>query len=319
MTGMFTHQPVDRLRRKMYTTPLRSRVSAGTPGFIGAVTTATDSLRLRVRIDADPDTVFKALTDGDELSEWLAESAEVALDQARYEFWGRYAPQGDRPRQSLTAHEPGRLLRYTWSFDEGPSTVELSLVPDGDGTVATVSHTGIPGAGSADGVALRCFWHVSMANLVAYSEGTQTMPPFDFSVPAQGDALVRTVIDVPVEEVFASLLDTAKLDKWVGGTSTVDPHVGGRYDFGWDNRGPERITELEPDKVLAYSWRLPGITDTVVRWALRSSRGSTYVTLVHSGFTDDTVAEEFRQGWPAYLVELKRLLELGPRWEPIAG
>ena len=267
--------------------------------------TATDSLRLRVRIDADPDTVFKALTDGDELSEWLAESAEVALDQGRYEFWGRYAPQGDRARQSLTAHESGRLLRYTWSFDEGPSTVELSLVPDGDGTVATVSHTGIPGAGSADGVALRCFWHVSMANLVAYSEGTHTMPPFDFSVPAQGDALVRTVIDVPVEEVFASLLDTTKLDKWVGGTSTVEPQVGGRYDFGWDNRGPERITELDPDKVLAYSWRLPGITDSVVRWALRSSRGSTYVTLVHSGFMDDTVAEEFRRENEGLIAQIK--------------
>jgi uncharacterized protein YndB with AHSA1/START domain len=287
--------------------------------FHWAVTTATDSLRLRARIDADPGTVFKALTDADEMAEWLAESAEVSLDQGRYEFWGRYAPQGDRPRQTLTGHEPGRVLRYTWTFDEGPSTVELSLTPDGEGTVVAVSHTGIPGAGSADGIALRCFWHVSLANLVAYSEGTQTMPPFDFSVPAQGDALVRTVIDVPVEEVFASLLDPASLDKWVGGKATVEPQVGGRYDFGWDNRGPERVTELEPDKVLEYSWRLQGAPDTVVRWTFRSSRGSTYVTLVHSGFSDDKVAEEFRQGWPAYLVEMKRVLELGPRWEPIAG
>ncbi len=286
--------------------------------FHWAVTTATDSLRLRVRIDADPDTVFKALTDSDELADWLAESAEVSLDQGRYEFWGRYAPQGDRPRQTLTEHEPERLLRFTWTFDEGPSTVELTLALDGDGTVVAVSHTGIPSSGTADGVALRCFWHVSLANLVAHSEGTQTMPPFDFSVPAQGDALVRTVIDVPVEEVFASLLDPARLDKWVGGKATVEPRLGGRYDFGWDNRGPERITEFEADKVLAYSWRLPGTPDTVVRWALRSSRGSTYVTLIHSGFTDDKVAEEFRQGWPGYLVEIKRLLELGPRWEPIA-
>jgi uncharacterized protein YndB with AHSA1/START domain len=159
------------------------------------VTTATDSLRLRVRIDADPDTVFKALTDSDELSEWFAESAEVSLDQGRYEFWGRYAPQGDRPRQTLTGHEPGRMLWFTWTFDEGPSTVELTLAPDDEGTVASVNHTGVV----ADSTALRCFWHVSLANLVAYSEGKQTMPPFDFSAPAQGDALVRIVIDVPGE------------------------------------------------------------------------------------------------------------------------
>ena len=201
----------------MHTTPWPFSRDRRDTWFHWAVTTATDPLRLRVRIDADPDTVFKALTDSDELAEWLAESAEVALDQGRYEFWGRYAPQGDRARQTLTGHEAGRLLRYTWTFDEGPSTVELALSPDGDGTVVAVSHTGIPSAGSADGNALRCFWYVSLANLVAHSEGTQTMPPFDFSVPAQGDALVRTVIDVPVEEVFASLLDPASLDKWVGG------------------------------------------------------------------------------------------------------
>lgn len=303
----------------MHTDRAVARGTAGAPGFIGAVTTATDSLRLRVRIDADPDTVFRALTDSDELADWLAESAEVSLADGRYGFWGRYTPQGDRARQSLTGHEPGRQLRFAWTFDEGPSTVDIALEPADEGTIVTVNHTAIPIAGTAGGVALRCFWHVSMANLVAYSEGTQTMPPFDFSVPAQGDALVRTVIDAPIEEVFASLLDPAELNKWTGGQATVEPRVGGRYDFGWDGRGPERITELDTDKVLAYSWRVPGTPDTTVRWALRSSRGSTYVTLVHNGFADDRVAEELRQRWPGYLVEIKRLLELGPRWEPIVA
>jgi uncharacterized protein YndB with AHSA1/START domain len=279
------------------------------------VTTATDSLRLHARIEADPDTVFKALTDSDELAEWFAESAAVDLDQGRYAFWGRYAPQGDRPRQSLNGYESGRTLRYTWEFDEGPSTVDLTLSSDGEGTRVSVGHTGI----AADPTALRCFWYVSLANLVAYSEGKQTMPPFDFSVPAQGDALVRTVIDAPVEEVFASLLDPAEVNKWAGGQATVEKHVGGRYDFGWDH-GPERIVELEPDKVLAYTWRNPhGAGESVVRWSLRSSRGSAYLTLVHSGFTDDRLAEEYRQKWPGYLVELKRLVELGPGWAPMSA
>ena len=55
-----------------------------------------DRLRLRVRIDAPTDTVFKALTDADSLTDWLAESADVSLEDNRYQFWGRYAPQGDR-------------------------------------------------------------------------------------------------------------------------------------------------------------------------------------------------------------------------------
>jgi uncharacterized protein YndB with AHSA1/START domain len=283
------------------------------------VTTATDSLRLRVRIDADPDIVFKALTDSDELTEWFAESAEVALDQSRYQFWGRYAPAGDRPRQELTGHEPGRALRYAWNFDDGPSTVEITLAPEGEETIVSVSHRGVPSSGPANMTALSCFWAVSLANLAAHSEGRQTMPPFDFSVPAQGDALLRTVIDVPADEVFASLLDPAQVDRWAGGKATIEPRVGGRYDFGWDH-GPDRIVELEPDKVLAYTWRNPnGDGETLVKWVLRSSRGSTYATLVHSGFADDALAESYRQGWPGFLVEIKRILELGPRWEPIVA
>ena len=306
-----------------------------------------DSLRLRVWIDAPTDTVFKALTDADSLTDWLAESADVSLADDRYQFWGRYAPQGDRPRQQLLTAEPAASLRFSWALDndagtgaaeEGaqPSTVDITMAPDDGGTVVTVVHTGVPASGSADATALSCFWHVSLANLAAQCEGLPTMPPFDFSVPAQGDALVRTVIDVGVDEVFACLLDPSQLDKWANGDSSatpaqagtsdrikggaksvVEPEVGGRYEFGWPDRGPIKVLELEPGKVFAYSWRQPGSPDTVVRWSLRSSRGSTFFTLVHSGFDNDQVAEAFRQGWPGYLVEIKRILELGDRWQPL--
>jgi uncharacterized protein YndB with AHSA1/START domain len=270
-----------------------------------------ENLNLRVAIDATPAAVFKALTDPDDLSEWFAESAEVDLDANRYAFWGRYAPQGDQPRQQLVSATPDTALTYTWSLDRAPnSTVELTVAAEGDGSVVTLRHD----AGADH--ALTCFWYVSMANLVAFAEGLQTMPPFDFLVPAQGDALVRTVIDVGVEEVYASLLDPAQVDKWARGTAVIEPALGGRYDFGWDH-GPDRITELDPEKALAYSWRCPDQPETSVRWSLRSSRGSTFVTLVHSGFTDDALAEQNRQGWPPYLVELKRILEQGDRWQPL--
>jgi uncharacterized protein YndB with AHSA1/START domain len=291
-------------------------------------------LRLRVRIDAPTDTVFKALTDADSLTDWLAESADVSLEDNRYQFWGRYAPQGDRPRQQLLAAEPGEALSFTWAFDDAAgsgdaagsadaggaqqSRVEVTMAPDDDGgTVVTVIHTGVPTSGTAETTALDCFWHVSLANLAAQCEGLPTMPPFDFSVPAQGDALVRTVIDVPPDEVFACLLDPTQVDKWAKAKAVIEPEVGGRYDFGWGDHGPAQVLELEPDKVLAYSWRYPDSPDTVVRWALRSSRGSTYLTLMHSGFDNDRLAEEFRQGWPGFLVEIKRILELGDRWEPL--
>jgi uncharacterized protein YndB with AHSA1/START domain len=265
---------------------------------------------MRVRIAAPPATVHDALTDADTLTEWFAESADVALDEGRYHFWGRYTPFGAEPRQQLDGTDP---LRFTWNLGGHPSTVAIELTEDGDATLVSVAHDGYA---AADARTVSCFWHVSLANLLAHCEGVATMPPFDFSAPAQGDALVRTVIDVPAEEVYASLLDASQVDKWSGGPATIEAKVGGRYEFGGD-RGPTTILELEPDKVLAYGWRQPGSADTVVRWQLRETRGSTFLTLIHGGWSDDALAEQMRQEWPVHLVELKRILELGPPWQPM--
>jgi uncharacterized protein YndB with AHSA1/START domain len=278
-------------------------------------TPSAPTIRMRVRIDAEPDAVHAALTDADLLTEWFAEHAEVALDDGRYRFWGRYTPFGDEPRQQLISPRP---LRFTWDIAGQPSTVDIELEPDGDeATVVRLAHTGFAAESTP---AIDCFWHVSLANLVAQCEGLATMPPFDFSAPAQGDALLRTVVDLPAEEVYASLLDPALVSRWTGGVATIEPEVGGRYELGDGARtdgGPTSIVELEHDKVLAYGWRAADAPDTVVRWQLREARGSTFVTLVHSGFSDDAVAERFRQGWPGQLVELKRVLELGSAWEPM--
>lgn len=283
------------------------------------VTTPTDPSLLRVRIDAQPDAVYTALTDPDLMMEWLTESAEVDLADGRYEFWGRYTPLGERARQRLTGSATNERLAFSWDLDgDEPSQVEVVLAPDGDeGTVVTVTHTGVPAARRQ---ALDCFWPVTMANLAAHSEGLQTMPPFDFSAPAQEAALARTVIDVPAEEVYNFLLDPAQVGPWISGNPTIEPEIGGRYDFGWahgPDNGPVQLIELDPDKQIAYTWRSGGSAQTVVRWQLRAVRGTTFLTLVHEGFTDDTAAEEYRLGWPPHLVELKRRLELGANYEPL--
>jgi uncharacterized protein YndB with AHSA1/START domain len=270
---------------------------------------------MRVRIAAPPATVYDALTDADALTEWFAESADVDLAEGRYHFWGRYTPSGAEPRQQLISFgvDGAEPLRFSWDLGGHESTVTIELAGDDDDTVVTVTHDGYA---AADARAVSCFWHVSLANLLAHCEGVATMPPFDFSAPAQGDALVRTVIDVPAEEVFASLLDASQVDKWTGASATIEAKVGGRYEFGGE-RGPTTIIELEPDKVLVYGWRHPGHADATVRWQLRETRGSTFLTLIHGGWADDELAEQMRQEWPVYLVELKRILELGPAWQPM--
>jgi uncharacterized protein YndB with AHSA1/START domain len=53
----------------------------------------TEPLILRARLAAPVAEVRRALTDPAALRVWLAEHAEVDLPH-RYEFWGRYTPDG---------------------------------------------------------------------------------------------------------------------------------------------------------------------------------------------------------------------------------
>jgi uncharacterized protein YndB with AHSA1/START domain len=281
---------------------------------MGAVSTASDALRLRVQIEAPPDALVKALTEPDLMTEWLAETVEATTQ--RYEFWGRYVPRGDRARQRLiSADETG--VRFAWDLDgAAESQVDLAVTADGErASDVTLSHTDLP-AGA--GTELTAFWHLALANLAARGEGYPTTPPLDFTLPAQAEARVRTVIAVPPEEVYACLLDPERVGRWAGTTAAIEPTVGGRYELGWDG-GPVRIADLAPDRALALAWRQPDGAETMVRWDLRTSHGHTYLTLVHGDFDDDRLAEDLRQRWVPRLVELKRMLELGPRWRPMAG
>jgi uncharacterized protein YndB with AHSA1/START domain len=47
---------------------------------------------LQAAVGAPPPTVYAALTSLAALQTWLAEHAEVALDDGVLEFWGRYTP-----------------------------------------------------------------------------------------------------------------------------------------------------------------------------------------------------------------------------------
>jgi uncharacterized protein YndB with AHSA1/START domain len=269
----------------------------------------------RLQVAAPPDTVFQALTDPVLLTRWLAEHADVSLPDGRFEFWGRYTPGGaERGRQRLLDVEASRRLRFGWDLDGAERTVDIALEPVTGGTVVTVTET------DADGKPLHAanFWDIALANLDSQVTGHRVGLRYDHRAGPPDTAAATTVIDAPPATVFAALLDPAQLRQWMrGGESVVvEPTVGGRYDLGWDH-GPVRVLELVPDRVLAYSWRYPDSPDTVVRWELVGSDGGTGLTVVHSGFADPGLAEEYRQGWPGFLVGLKRHLELGPDREPL--
>jgi uncharacterized protein YndB with AHSA1/START domain len=274
----------------------------------------TETIILRHQLDAAPESVFDALTTTSALETWLAERADADVDQGRFEFWGRFTPEGERARQELLDAESPRSLRFAWTLQDERTEVDIGLEPQDSGTRLDVIHSGVA---AREGAApwIRDWWHLALDNLASFVENRSLGPRVDFTGFEQSVARIETDIDASPDEVFSALIEPARLERWIAKNATVEPEVGGRYDFGWDH-GPMKILELEPARKLAYSWQWSD-SETVVTWELEGSEGKTHLTLVHSGFGSGPANEGYEVGWAAFVASLKRMLELGDAWRRI--
>ena len=99
-----------------------------------------------IRIEATPATVFALLTDARRMTTWLAETV-VADPTPGGAF--RIAESGG---MSIVGNYlelvPDRKVVFTWGgfagLEPGESTVEITLEADGDGTLLTLRHYGLP-------------------------------------------------------------------------------------------------------------------------------------------------------------------------------
>jgi uncharacterized protein YndB with AHSA1/START domain len=277
--------------------------------------TETATYALAHRIEASPDDLFAALVTPAAMREWLADEADVDLGAGRYEFWGPTVPGAVRGRQRLVSADTGRLLRFTWRLAGLETDVRIELEPDGAATALTLTHAGVRPREDAE-ASVRDWWHLCLDNLASLAEGRGLAPRVDLTREPGMTVGGMVDIDAAPAAVWAALTEPAQLDRWIADHASVEPRVGGVYDFGWDH-GPMRILELEPERRLAYSWRRPGDPDTVVTWELEGTGGGTRLTLVHSGFTDARSAGGYDVGWAAFLASFKRMQELEGRWRPV--
>ena len=136
-------------------------------------------------------------------------------------------------------------------------------------------------------------------------------------------------IAAPAARVFAALTDPTQLLAWWGDRISfpsthweIDPRVGGKWLSRW--RGPDgasfalggEILELDPPRLLAYSWwdeRYPNLPLTMVRYELLATATGTRLTMTHSGF-DGVRADfaEYNGGWSTVVAKLRRHVEAGP-------
>jgi uncharacterized protein YndB with AHSA1/START domain len=114
----------------------------------------TSKLEHEIRIEASPETVFAFFTDPVKMVRWMGNEATLdprpggVFQVAFVREIGEVAARGE-----FVEVVPFERIVFTWGIDAEPfgvppgtTRVEVSLVPDGGGTIVRLAHTQLPGA-----------------------------------------------------------------------------------------------------------------------------------------------------------------------------
>src|SRR5438309_9512004 len=137
-----------------------------------------------------------------------------------------------------------------------------------------------------------------------------------------GEAVViERTFNAPVPRVWKALTDVDEMRRWYFELKEFKPEVGFEFEFSVEHKGMTyhhlcKITEMIPQKKLAYTWRYKGHEgDSLVTFELAADGGKTRLKLTHQGLetfpkTAAFARKNFEAGWTAIIgSELKQFLE----------
>jgi len=107
----------------------------------------TDVITHELRIEARPETVFAFLTDPDKMTRWKGDSAQ--LDARPGGVYRVQIGQAIVVGEFVELDSPRRVV-FTWGWEgsdtvpPGSSIVEVTLTPDGEGTILRLVHRDLP-------------------------------------------------------------------------------------------------------------------------------------------------------------------------------
>jgi uncharacterized protein YndB with AHSA1/START domain len=264
-------------------------------------TTAVAAIEREAEFAAEPDRVWRALTDPAELSRWWCQAASFelrpgAIGWMEWTEHGRYAIR-------IEAVEPDRRLVWRGARDrdtalgDGPTTtVEFTLSPGvRGGTLLTIREEGF--VRDADRLDNVLGWLGTVAGLLGYL----AKEPWE-----RGIRRTWSFRSSP-DRVWRAFSDPAELSAWWGGTERPEIREGYEGWFAWPTEGrfAMRIDRVEPPTYLAWRWSMNkglafGDSTEVLRteWAIiPRSDGGTDVHLLETGFRNPTNFRENSNGW----------------------
>lgn len=121
--------------------------------------------------------------------------------------------------------------------------------------------------------------------------------------------VVERVFPYPPEKLWRALTQPHLIEAWLM-KSDFAPAAGHRFQFraDWGSVDCE-VTEVEPQRVLSYTWAAHGL-ESVVTWTLDASGKGTLLRMEQSGFRPDQeqAYQGAKFGWQRFFKSLEDVL-----------
>ena len=132
--------------------------------------------------------------------------------------------------------------------------------------------------------------------------------------------IIERTFNAPLARVWKALTDVEEMRRWYFDLEEFKPEVGFEFEFIFEHEGMKyhhlcKITEVIPQKKLAYTWRYKGHEgDSLVTFELFAEGEKTRLKLTHEGLETFPklpafARENFKQGWTSIASELQQFLE----------
>lgn len=121
--------------------------------------------------------------------------------------------------------------------------------------------------------------------------------------------VVEREFPYPPEKLWRALTQPHLIEAWLM-KSDFMPQAGHRFKFSaqWGSVDCE-VTELEPNRTLAYTWAAHGL-DSVVTWTLDATDKGTNLRMEQSGFRPDQeqAYQGAKYGWQNFFNMLEQVV-----------
>jgi uncharacterized protein YndB with AHSA1/START domain len=133
--------------------------------------------------------------------------------------------------------------------------------------------------------------------------------------------VIERIYNAPIARVWKALTDADQMREWYFDLKEFKAQVGFEFEFVVEHEGKTyhhlcRVTEVVPEKKIAYTWRYKGEPgDSLVTCELWPDGDSTRLKLTHSGIetfpkTPAYARKNFEEGWNTAIgSELRQFVE----------